>query len=96
MCTQSVGLLAGVLEAAGITTVCVALLRDVARTVRIPRALAVPFPFGSPLGGQGPGLQRRVIRHALALLEAPGPGPLLADYPPDPATGEGTGGAAES
>ena len=80
MCTQSVGLLAGALEAAGIATVCLALLRDVARRVRMPRALAVPYPFGRPLGGKGPSEQHRVIAQALGLLGREGPGPLLADY----------------
>ncbi len=80
MCTQSVGLLAGVLEAAGIATVCVALLRDVAARVRIPRSLAVPYSFGLPLGGQGPSRQLQVVEQALGLLGRPGPGPLLADF----------------
>ncbi|MDX2194255.1 MAG: hypothetical protein NW201_12940 [Gemmatimonadales bacterium] len=82
MCTQSVGLLAGALEARGIATVCVALLRDVAATMRLPRALAVPFPFGAPLGTSGPAGQHAVLAQALALLGAPGPGPLLADFAP--------------
>ena len=77
MCTQSVGLLAGVLESAGISTVCVALLRHVAEVMRIPRALAVPFPFGAPLGGAGRELRQSVVGQALQLLELPGPGPLL-------------------
>ncbi len=81
MCTQSVGLLAGVLEAHGVSTVCIALLRDVARHVRPPRALAVPFPFGLPLGSASDGGQQRsVIRAALALLREGGPGPVLRDY----------------
>ena len=80
MCTQSVGLVAGVLEAAGIATTCVALVRSVAERVRPPRALAVPFPFGAPLGlaHDAPG-QRAVVAAALGLLAAPGPGPVLAD-----------------
>lgn len=80
MCTQSVGLLAAVLEAHGISTVCVALVRHVAAAMHIPRALAVPFPFGAPLGGEGAARQRDVMRRALALLERPGPPPLLVDY----------------
>ncbi len=82
MCTQSVGLLAGVLEAAGIATVCLALLRRVAERVGIPRALAVPFSFGRPLGGHGPAVQHRVIAQALALLTRAGPGPIVADFEP--------------
>lgn len=80
MCTQSVGLLAGVLEAEGIATVCVALLRDIASIVRIPRALAVPFPFGAPLGGGDLLVRRRVVYQALAMLEDPGPPPVLGTF----------------
>lgn len=80
MCTQSVGLLAGVLEQAGVRTVAIALVRDVAERIGIPRALAVPFPFGRPLGGEGPELQRWVIAQALALLAVGGP--VLADFTP--------------
>jgi hypothetical protein len=81
MCTQSVGLLAGALEAQGIATVCVALLRDAAVAMRIPRALAVPFGFGRPLGGEGALRQHQVIGRALELLADPGPGPVLIDFP---------------
>ena len=82
MCTQSVGLVAGGLEERGIATVCVALVRRVAVAVRPPRALAVPFPFGRPLGAaDDPEGQRALVAAALALLEAPGPGPLLVDWP---------------
>ena len=86
MCTQSVGLLAAVLERAGIATVCLALLTEVARQIKIPRALAIPFPFGHPLGGAGPPLQHRIIAAALDLLLAPGPGPILARFDPGAAT----------
>lgn len=83
MCTQSVGLLAAVLEAAGIATVCIALLRHVAERVRPPRALAVPYPFGLPLGSADDGVrQRQVIREALHLLREAGPGPVLRDLHP--------------
>lgn len=81
MCTQSVGLLAGELERRGIATACVALVRDVAEQVRIPRALAVPFDFGRPLGApHDAALQTRVLRAALALLGTTGPGPVLVDW----------------
>ena len=83
MCTQSVGLVAGTLERHGIATACIALVRAVAAAVRPPRALAVPFPFGAPLGAAGDAAgQRAVVAHALALLERPGPGPLLDDLVP--------------
>jgi hypothetical protein len=45
--------------------------------------LAVPFPFGRALGQPGDvEEQRDVLRALLALLDAPGPGPVLVDYEP--------------
>jgi hypothetical protein len=81
MCTQSVGLLAGELERRGIATVCIALVREVAERVRPPRALAVPFDFGLPLGApHDAALQTSVMRAALALLGTTGPRPVLVDW----------------
>ena len=81
MCTQSVGLVAGVLEARGIATTCIALVRHVAEVVRPPRALAVPFPFGAALGRpHDEATQLAVLRAALALLDEPGPGPVLEEW----------------
>ncbi len=81
MCTQSVGLVAGVLEGRGIASTTLALVRHVAEVVRPPRALAVPFPFGAALGpAHDEATQLRVIRAALALLLRPGPGPVLEDW----------------
>ena len=76
MCNQAVSLIAAEIERRGIPTVCVILLREIAERVRPPRALSVPFPLGYPLG-HDPETQRSVIQEALALLESPGPGPLL-------------------
>lgn len=60
------------LERQGIATVAIVLLEKVARKVRPPRALWVPFPHGYPLGApDDPDLQHRVIHAALALLEDP-------------------------
>lgn len=84
MCTQSVGLLAGVMERTGIVTVCIALVRSVAEKVRPPRALAVPFRFGAPLGEANDVTgQLAVIRAALSMVGEPGPPPVLRDYRPD-------------
>lgn len=75
------GLIAGVLERRGIATVCIALVRSVAERVRPPRALAVPFRFGAPLGDANtPAEQLGVLRTALGLLINVGPPPLLRDY----------------
>ena len=75
------GLIAGVLEQHGITTVCIALVRSIAESVRPPRALAVPFRFGAPLGeAHDDASQLAVMSAALRLLTEPGPPPLLRDY----------------
>lgn len=75
-------LAAAELERHGIATVAVVLLEEVARAVRPPRALWVPFPHGYPLGApDAPGLQHRVLAAALALLEDPeAEPPVLARF----------------
>ncbi len=75
--------LARVFEAAGLTTVAIALVREHAERVRPPRALWVPFYFGYALGKpDDPEFQHQVISTALSTLDAP-QGPVLADYPDD-------------
>jgi len=69
MCNQSVGLIQRFIEAAGITTVSISLLREITEKIRPPRALFVPFPLGYPLGEpNNPDLQANVMRAAFALL----------------------------
>jgi hypothetical protein len=66
---QTVGLAQQVIEARGIATASITLLADLTRRIRPPRALAVPFPLGFPLGEPNdPGLQTAVLRALLALL----------------------------
>jgi hypothetical protein len=70
MCNQTVGLIQGALEEAGIASVSLTLLEEVTRKVKPPRALFVPFPFGYPLGKpHDPTLQRRVILESFELLQ---------------------------
>ena len=72
--------LAHYFEDEGVPTVVVALIREQAEKVRPPRALWVPFPLGRPFGApDNAEQQRRVLRRALALLEAPS-GPVLVDF----------------
>jgi hypothetical protein len=81
MCNQTVCLIAAELERAGIATASIILVREIAERVGIPRALAVPFPFGSPLGRPAdPELQREVLRRALAMTQRPGPPPLIEEW----------------
>ncbi len=84
MCNQSVGLIAGVIEKAGIPTVGLSLLQMITKKVRPPRALYVPFPFGYPLGRPHDAkLQHRIIRVALGLLESPEELPILHEFKVD-------------
>lgn len=81
MCNQTVGLVAAEIERAGIPTVTQVFLREVAEQVRPPRALWVPFDHGYPLGEpNNDALQRDVLRQTFALLDRPGPPPVLVDY----------------
>jgi D-proline reductase (dithiol) PrdB len=83
MCNQTVGLVAGAVEAAGIPTVTIQLLKHIAEKVRPPRSLWVPFAHGYPLEAPLEAeKQKRVMRAALELAHAPGEAPLLVDYKP--------------
>jgi len=76
-----VGGLAHYLEEEGIPTTQIALIRKHAEEIKPPRALAVPFELGRPLGAPNElEFQRRVLRECLELLNAES-GPVLADFP---------------
>jgi hypothetical protein len=73
--------LAHVLEAAGIATVVLSSVREMAVKVAPPRALHCEFPLGRPLGVPGdPAFQRDVLLRAFALLDETS-GPVLVDHP---------------
>ena len=81
MCNQTVCLIAAEIERRGIATACIVLLREVAEKVRPPRALAVPYPHGYPLGApHDPQQQREIMLAALRLLEHEGPPPVIAGF----------------
>jgi len=64
-----VGLIARTIEATGIPTVSVMLLREIADKVKAPRTYVLRWPFGHPLGEPGNRAQQlTVICDALALL----------------------------
>jgi hypothetical protein len=70
VCPQTVGLVQGALEQAGVVTTGVTCVAEVSRTMGVPRALDVPWPLGYSMGEpDNPELQREVIRQALALVE---------------------------
>jgi hypothetical protein len=80
--------LARALEAEGIATTCISMVREHTEKTKPPRALFVPFPFGHALGRpDDPALQHRVLRAALELFEAPA-GPVLRDFPADAEPGD--------
>lgn len=74
-------MIARVIEAAGISTTSISLVREHTQQVKPPRALWVPFPFGAAFGRPNdPELQHRVLQAALELLAEPA-GPVLRDFP---------------
>ena len=81
-------MLARALEAEGVSTVSISVVREHTEKVKPPRALWVPFPFGYALGRpDDPELQHRVLAAALDLLTAPA-GPVLRDFPDDAEPGD--------
>lgn len=75
------GLIQSVIEKSGIPTVSASVCKELTAKVRPPRALFVDRPFGYPLGApDDAGLQRQIIRAALALLGRPVDAPLLIDF----------------
>ena len=78
------GGLAHILEDEGIPTTQISLIRTHTEKIKPPRALAVPFELGRPLGAPNePDFQRRVLHDCLELLERPS-GPVLKDFPDVP------------
>lgn len=80
-CTRTLCIVAHALEKGGVATVVLASIRGQAVRARPPRALAVDFPLGRPLGRPAdPSFQHRVLAAALDLLERR-EGPVLEDFP---------------
>ena len=73
------GLVARAIETAGIATVCIVGLRDIAERVRPPRTVHLKWPFGHPLGEPDNRAQQlHVIHYALtALYTVKEPGTIL-------------------
>ena len=75
------------LEAEGVATTSISMVREHTEKVKPPRALFVPFPYGHALGRPNdPELQHRVLKAALDLLLAPA-GPVLSDFPDEAESG---------
>jgi hypothetical protein len=81
MCTRAVCALSHYLEAEGIATAGISLIREHTEKIKPPRALWVPFELGRPFGPPDhPEFQLGVVRALLDLFKEPA-GPVLADYP---------------
>jgi hypothetical protein len=77
-----VGLLARGIEACGVTTVALALVKEVAVAARAPRFLYLHWPFGHALGEPGYVAQQRVVLHDMLSLASSAPRPgLVIDLP---------------
>jgi hypothetical protein len=89
-----VGALGHYLEAEGIATTQISLVREHTAAINPPRALWVPFILGRPFGVPGDAaFQMRVLKAALHLLTLKA-GPALVDYmedAPAPATDDTAG-----
>jgi hypothetical protein len=73
------------LEERGIPCVAIGAVRVQMEKTQPPRGLFVPFQLGRPLGEPGDvGFQRRVILHALGLLERTDGPVILEDFQDDP------------
>lgn len=72
------------LEARGLATVAIGLVREHIEKTQGPRGLFVPFPLGRPLGEPGDAaFQKRVVLAALRQLERDDGPVILADFPDD-------------
>jgi D-proline reductase (dithiol) PrdB len=74
-----VGLVARVLEAHGLSTVCLSLIADWTAAVGAPRVAGLDYPFGRPLGQPGDAAGQRAVLAAVleVLATAPTPGTVL-------------------
>jgi hypothetical protein len=70
VCHQSVGLIARVVEAAGIPTLCMTSALDITQAVKPPRAVFVNFPLGHQTGKPNqPELQKRIVLDAMRAFQ---------------------------
>ena len=76
MCT-----LAHVFELAGLATIVLTPMRDIAERIKVPRALYTAFPLGLSLGKPGDKeFQHKVLKWSFSLLDEP-KGPVVKAFP---------------
>ena len=79
---QTVGLAQAEIEDRGIPTVSITMLAAITRKIQPPRALAVPYPLGYPLGEpNNRELQTAILRQLLALVTRSDV-PVLEEFDP--------------
>jgi D-proline reductase (dithiol) PrdB len=77
-----VGLVARVVEEAGIPTVCISTGRDITGLVKPPRSLFLNHPMGNTFGRPGDTkMQTQILREALDLIVAASEAGVLVDAP---------------
>jgi hypothetical protein len=82
MCHQSVGLVQGALETAGIAAVSLTLRPEITAGMNISRAAYVRFPLGNPFGEVGrPDHQQVILRDLLELVAVADEAPTLVELP---------------
>jgi len=80
---QTVGLAQATIEERGIPTASITILAEITRKIRPPRALAVPYPLGFPLGeANNSELQKIILLQLLALLQRDDV-PVLEEFQPE-------------
>jgi len=73
--------LAHVFELAGLATIVLTPMRDVAERIKVPRALYTAFPLGLSLGKPGDKeFQHKVLKWSFSLLDEP-KGPVVKAFP---------------
>jgi hypothetical protein len=79
MCHQSVGLVQGAIETAGIPTISISVRPEITVNMRVSRAAYLRFPTGNPVGQPHmPNQQRTILRGVLrALTEIDTPGTMV-------------------
>ena len=81
MCPRTVCTLAHVFESAGLSTVVITPMRELAERMKVPRALHTDFPVGLSLGKpRDKEFQYEVLQAAFDLLKEP-EGPIIREFP---------------
>jgi hypothetical protein len=92
---QTVGLAQAEIENRGIPTASITMLPNMTRKIQPPRALAVPYPLGFPLGeANNPDLQTEVLLALMSLLER-NDVPVLEEFRGSKGTGHRVKGPPE-